>query len=67
MKSLYLGEGLGVVGREPVHAVHDLVLDESAFADGVGCLGVFLSYYGVAEGAWGDSTDHFLELVGVDA
>ena len=29
--------------------------------------GVFLSYNGVAEGSWGNSTDHFLELVGVDA
>ena len=29
-------------------------------------LGVVLSYYGVAEGSWGNSTDHFMELVGVD-
>ena len=26
-----------------------------------------LSYYGMAEGAWSDSADHFFELVGVNA
>ena len=29
-------------------------------------LGVVLSYHGVAEGSWGNSADHFMELVGVD-
>ena len=28
--------------------------------------GLFWSYYGVAKGAWGNSTDHFLELVGMN-
>lgn len=29
--------------------------------------GLSLSYYGVAEGTWSNSTYHLLELVGVDA
>ena len=28
--------------------------------------GLFWSYYGVAKGAWCNSTDHFLELVGMN-
>ena len=39
VQCLYLGEGLRVLGTEPVHAVHDLLLVVSAFVDGVSCFG----------------------------
>lgn len=32
----------------------------------LGAGGLFWSYYGVAKGAWRNSTDHFLELVGMN-
>ena len=58
------------MGTEPVHAVHDLGGFESCQRLWIELvrrvLGVGLSYYGVAEGSWGDSADHFVELVGVD-
>ena len=37
VQCFYLGEGLRVLGAEPVHAVHDLLLVGSAFVDGVSC------------------------------
>ena len=68
VKSLHLDEGLGVFGAEPVHAVHNLFSAWSASVDGFSCfLGGLVSYYSVAEGAWSNTADHFLELIGVDA
>ena len=60
MESLHLDEGLGVLGGEPVHTVHDLFLVWLAFVDGVERVWGVVSYNGVAEGAWSDSTDDFL-------
>ena len=67
VESSHLGEGVRVLGVEPVHAVHDLDCFCQECFEGAGGGLVGFTYYSMAQGARGDSANHFLELVGVDA
>ena len=66
MESSDLGEGVGFLGVEPVHAVHDLdCIVRSALEGGRHSWGC--THYSMAQGTRGDAANHLLKLVGVDA